>query len=505
MELFGIAKGKAARDRVVELLDAVALGPTVLDLQTNRLSGGERQRVAIARALAAEPDLLVCDEITSALDVSVQGSIVALLENLRKTRRISMLFVTHNLALVRSIAARVQVLNAGALVESGFVVEVLDTPKQDYTKRLLAQLARGGLMADPGLSSLHFVNPHRAPGTAAGWTYRPVPASESAPAAGRRDRWNSTWRSWGPAGPGAWPSSTSRPRPRRCWCWCTASWCTSGTGRGWGSADLFLGASATKSLLSHLVGVAVRAGALELTDRVAEHVPELAGSGYGRVPVGALVTMTSGVDWVEDHRDPVGPATALLSAFAGGTSSRAVLSRVGTRCPPGTRFEYCTADSQVLDWVRERATGVPFPEALQQLWADLGATADAAVAVDGDGVALAGGGVAAVACGLGPDRPAADPRHARRTGAHTCSTTTGSTRAPGRCSRSSPPAGCPARCPRTSGSATTGGRWTSSARGSAPTAAAASSSTSTGRARSSWSRPRTGPTPTRGTTGSAGT
>jgi peptide/nickel transport system ATP-binding protein len=138
MELFGIAKGKAARDRVVELLDAVALGPTVLDLQTNRLSGGERQRVAIARALAAEPDLLVCDEITSALDVSVQGSIIALLEDLRKSRGISMLFVTHNLALVRSIAARVQVLNAGRLVESGFVVEVLDTPKDDYTRRLLA-------------------------------------------------------------------------------------------------------------------------------------------------------------------------------------------------------------------------------------------------------------------------------------------------------------------------------------------------------------------------------
>ena len=70
--------------------------------------------------------------------MSVQGSIVALLENLRKTRRISMLFVTHNLALVRSIAARVQVLNAGELVESGFVVEVLDNPQQDYTKRLLS-------------------------------------------------------------------------------------------------------------------------------------------------------------------------------------------------------------------------------------------------------------------------------------------------------------------------------------------------------------------------------
>src|SRR5690606_36674309 len=98
----------------------------------------ERQRVAIARALAAEPDLLVCDEITSALDVSVQGSIVELLEDLRKEQGISMLFVTHNLALVRSIAARVQVLNAGELVESGFVVEVLDSPKQEYTRRLLS-------------------------------------------------------------------------------------------------------------------------------------------------------------------------------------------------------------------------------------------------------------------------------------------------------------------------------------------------------------------------------
>jgi peptide/nickel transport system ATP-binding protein len=142
MELFGIASGKAATDRVVELLDQVALGPAVLKYQANRLSGGERQRVAIARALAAEPDILVCDEITSALDVSVQGSIVSLLEDLRKSRGISMIFVTHNLALVRSIAARVQILNGGRLVESGSVVEVMESPREDYTKRLLANSPR---------------------------------------------------------------------------------------------------------------------------------------------------------------------------------------------------------------------------------------------------------------------------------------------------------------------------------------------------------------------------
>ena len=142
MELFGIASGKEATDRVVELLDHVALGPAVLKYQASRLSGGERQRVAIARALAAEPDVLVCDEITSALDVSVQGSIVSLLDSLRVSRGISMLFVTHNLALVRSIADRVQILNAGRVVESGSVVEVMDSPREEYTQRLLANSPR---------------------------------------------------------------------------------------------------------------------------------------------------------------------------------------------------------------------------------------------------------------------------------------------------------------------------------------------------------------------------
>jgi len=142
MELFGLAKGKDATDRVVELMGQVALGPQMLHYQASRLSGGERQRVAIARALAAEPDVMICDEITSALDVSVQGSIVELLEGLRIERGISMLFVTHNLALVRSIAARVEILQAGEVVEAGSVVTVMDTPREDYTRKLLSNSPR---------------------------------------------------------------------------------------------------------------------------------------------------------------------------------------------------------------------------------------------------------------------------------------------------------------------------------------------------------------------------
>ncbi len=138
LELFGIASGREASRRAAELLERVQLSDSLLRLRTNRLSGGERQRLAIARALAAQPDIMVCDEITSALDVSIQGSIVTLLNRERSERGISMLFVTHDLALVRSIADRVLVLQNGRLVESGMVADVLERPQHPYTKKLLA-------------------------------------------------------------------------------------------------------------------------------------------------------------------------------------------------------------------------------------------------------------------------------------------------------------------------------------------------------------------------------
>ncbi len=138
LALFGVATGRAARERAAELLDSVQLGESILSMRSGSLSGGERQRVAIARALAAEPDVLVCDEITSALDVSIQGSIAALLTQIKNDRGISMLFVTHDLALVRTLADRVIVLRDGRVVESGLTAQVFDHPEQDYTQRLLA-------------------------------------------------------------------------------------------------------------------------------------------------------------------------------------------------------------------------------------------------------------------------------------------------------------------------------------------------------------------------------
>jgi peptide/nickel transport system ATP-binding protein len=134
-------------ERVSRVLDDVALGPDFWSRYPDQLSGGERQRVAIARALVVSPDLLVCDEITSALDVSVQATIVELLRRLQAERHLSLLFITHNLALVRSVAQWVLVLSQGRVVESGPVAEVFERPQDPYTVRLMEdvpKLPRGG-------------------------------------------------------------------------------------------------------------------------------------------------------------------------------------------------------------------------------------------------------------------------------------------------------------------------------------------------------------------------
>ena len=138
LRLFFDVGGSEARTRMVDTLETVQLGPSVLDRYPHHLSGGERQRVAIARALVANPQLLICDEVTSALDVSVQAAIVDLLAELQRELGLGLLFVTHNLALIRTLAQEVAVMSEGRIVERGLVDRVLDQPSAEYTRKLLS-------------------------------------------------------------------------------------------------------------------------------------------------------------------------------------------------------------------------------------------------------------------------------------------------------------------------------------------------------------------------------
>ncbi len=138
--LHGLAAGAAVRRRVVELLEMVRLSAAYLPRYPHQLSGGEKQRVGIARALATSPQFIVCDEVVSALDVSVQAYVLNLLSDLRDRLSVAYLFISHDLSVIAHLADRIAVMYRGAIVEEGPVDDVLQPPWHPYTEALLSAI-----------------------------------------------------------------------------------------------------------------------------------------------------------------------------------------------------------------------------------------------------------------------------------------------------------------------------------------------------------------------------
>ena len=128
---------KLYTNRVSELLISVGLHPDDAKKYPHQFSGGQRQRIAIARALALNPEIIICDEAVSSLDVSIQAQIIKLLSDLRNEFSLSYLFIAHDLQVVRDLADRVIVMKSGKIIEQGNVNDVFNNPNDEYTKDLL--------------------------------------------------------------------------------------------------------------------------------------------------------------------------------------------------------------------------------------------------------------------------------------------------------------------------------------------------------------------------------
>ena len=140
LSVHGVVRGRAAiRKRAAELLESCGMpGEHVLEKYPHEFSGGQRQRICIARALATRPEFIVCDEPTSALDVSIQAQILNLLKDLQRDLGLSLLFISHDMGVVRHMCDRVAVMRAGKIVEVGTRDDVIGAPKHEYTRSLIA-------------------------------------------------------------------------------------------------------------------------------------------------------------------------------------------------------------------------------------------------------------------------------------------------------------------------------------------------------------------------------
>ena len=129
---------------IEQLLGMVGLDASALDKYPHEFSGGQRQRICIARAIAAKPDLLICDEAVSALDLSIRAQVLDLLEDLKLKLGLSLLFITHDLGVVRHIANRILVMNRGKIIEEGPCGQVLKAPREEYTRYLISSVPKIG-------------------------------------------------------------------------------------------------------------------------------------------------------------------------------------------------------------------------------------------------------------------------------------------------------------------------------------------------------------------------
>ncbi len=399
--------------RVNFLMDRVGLASSQLSRKSHELSGGQCQRVAIARALATNPKIVLLDEPTSSLDLSVQAQILNLLEELRRDFDLTYFLISHNLDVVSHLSDRVAVMRDGVFVEVGKTSDVVNAPAHPFTRELIR--AYSGVEKLESDMPADFDLDRWQDGPLNRWAFQNV--SQFLPVA----------TIGGSKSPVNLPQSIdptidfvkvevegkTYSVPELLEDIDTDAIVVLHKGsivyekyfNAMTPTSLHLLQSVSKSILGALYAILAERGVVDISKPIAHYLPELVSSVYEHATIAQALDMTVAIDFSEDYLDP-NSEMARLDRAAGWRSNstgrdlalRGFLKTLRANGEHGKVYQYCSANTDVLAWLISEVTGIQYQDLVsQEIWQPMGAAIDASVTLDSEGLSVGNGGISSTA------------------------------------------------------------------------------------------------------------
>jgi len=395
--------------RIAFLMDRVGLAASQLTRKSHELSGGQCQRVAIARALATNPKIVLLDEPTSSLDLSVQAQILNLLEELRRDFNLTYFLISHNLDVVSHLSDRVAVMREGVFVEVGESRDVISDPQHQFTRELVRAYSGAHKNESDLPANFHLDDWQNGPLNR--WAFQNTSAflptatikSSNEPAQFRVSLDSSIDTLIIDV------AETTFTLPELLEDLDTDALVVVRKGEivyekyfntmGMNSQHLLQ--SVSKSILGVLYAIMVDKGVIDVDRTIGSYLPELIGSVYEHATISQALDMTIAIHFSEDYLDPQSEMVGLDRA-AGWRSNpseqylglRSFLKSLKANGEHGKVYQYCSANTDVLAWLISQVSGVSYQELLsRELWSPMGASNDAHIILDSEGLSVGNGGI----------------------------------------------------------------------------------------------------------------
>jgi len=396
-------------NRVEFLIERVGLGSNQLNRKSHELSGGQCQRVAIARALATNPKIVLLDEPTSSLDLSVQAQILNLLEELRRDFNLTYFMISHNLDVVAHLSDRVAVMKDGKFIETGTSNEVLTNPQHPFTRELISVYSQK--LESTSALPTDFDLERWQDGPLNKWAFQNVsqflPVQEIAPSSRPLELTTRPLKDLNQLtinSEGKQYSLMGLLEETH-----TDALVVIKDGHlafekyfnGMSPNSLHLLQSVSKSILGALYARMIEQGVINPNETMGHYLPELVPSVYGNATISQALDMSIALHFSEDYTDSNSEMARLDRACGwrenfGSTdnSLRVFLPTLKASGESGKAFQYCSANTDALAWLISHVTGKSYQQLIQEeLWKPMGATYGATITLDSQGLSVGNGGI----------------------------------------------------------------------------------------------------------------